>query len=125
VGSSRQKQIHRITGAIVGGLLFGIGSQVFSVPGLDTISEFTALFVLVTFIAAWFATSSPRLSYFGLQMVLAFYMVHLQEFLPQTSLTIGRDRVAGIALGLMAMWLVFDSLGAQSAEAALALRSKK
>jgi multidrug resistance protein MdtO len=115
VGSSRQKQILRITGAIMGGLLFGIGSQVFVVPGLDTMSGFATLFVLVTFIAAWFATSSPRLSYFGLQMAMAFYLVHLQEFSPQTSLTTGRDRVAGIALGLMAMWLVFDSLGAKSA----------
>jgi multidrug resistance protein MdtO len=115
VGSSRQKQVLRISGAMVGGILFGIGAQVFVIPGLDTISGFAALFVLVTFIAAWFATSSPRLSYFGLQMALAFYLVHLQEFSPQTSLTAGRDRVAGIALGLLAMWLVFDTLGAKSA----------
>ncbi len=115
VGSSRQKQILRITGAVAGGILFGIVAQVFIIPGLDTIGGFAALFVLVTFIAAWFATSSPRLSYFGLQMALAFYLVHLQEFSPQTSLTAGRDRVVGIALGLLAMWLVFDTLGAKSA----------
>jgi multidrug resistance protein MdtO len=115
VGSSRQKQILRITGAMAGGIVFGIGSQVFIVPGLDTISGFATLFVVVTFIAAWFATSSPRLSYFGLQLALAFYLVHLQEFSPQISLTAGRDRVAGIALGLLAMWFVFDTLGAQSA----------
>ena len=115
VGSSRQKQILRITGAMVGGILCGIVAQVFIIPGLDTISGFATLFVLVTFIAAWFATSSSRLSYFGLQMALAFYLVHLQEFSPQTSLTAGRDRVAGIALGLLAMWLVFDTLGAKSA----------
>jgi len=115
VGSSRQKQILRITGATVGGILCGIVAQVFIIPGLDTISGFATLFVLVTFIAAWFATSSSRLSYCGLQMALAFYLVHLQEFSPQTSLTAGRDRVAGIALGLLAMWLVFDTLGAKSA----------
>jgi multidrug resistance protein MdtO len=115
VGSSRQKQILRIAGAMVGGVLFGIGSQIFIIPGLDTISGFATLFVLVTFIAAWFVTSSPRLSYFGLQIALAFYLVHLQEFSPQTSLTTGRDRVMGIALGLLAMWLVFDTLGTESA----------
>ena len=31
-------------------------------------------------------TSSPRLSYFGLQMALAFYLINLQEFKIQTSL---------------------------------------
>jgi len=115
VGSSRQKQILRIAGAMTGGILFGIGSQIFIVPGLDTISGFATLFVVVTFIAAWFATSSPRLSYFGLQIALAFYLVHLQEFSAQASLTTGRDRVVGIALGLLALWLVFDTIGAKSA----------
>ena len=34
-----------------------------------------------------------------------------QEFAIQTSLAIARDRVLGILLGLIAMWLVFDGLG--------------
>ena len=115
VGASRQKQILRITGAIAGGVVFGIGSQIFVIPALDTISGFATLFVLVTFIAAWVATSTPRLSYFGLQLVLAFYIIHIQEFSPQIDPTTGRDRVMGIALGLLAMWLVFDTLGSASA----------
>ena len=55
-------------------------------------------------------TSSPRLSYFGVQVALAFYLIHLQEFTIQTSLSIARDRVVGILLGLIVMWLVFDRL---------------
>src|SRR5260221_11218195 len=58
--------------------------------------------------AAWLATSGPRLSYFGGQLALAFYVVHLQEFAILTSLTFSRDRVVGILLGLFMMWLVFD-----------------
>jgi multidrug resistance protein MdtO len=115
IGSSRQKQVLRISGAIVGGLFFGIGSQVLILPMLDSISGFTVLFSVVTFIAAWFATSSPRLSYFGLQIALAFYLIHLQEYFPQTNLGIARDRVMGIALGLVMMWLVFDTLGSRPA----------
>ena len=110
VGFSRQKQVLRFAGAVVGGVLFGIGAQIFILPSLESIGGFTALFVLVSAIAAWFATSSPRLSYFGVQIVVAFYLVNLQEFRAQTSLGVARDRVVGILLGLGAMWLVFDHL---------------
>lgn len=118
VGSSRQKQVLRFGGAFVGGVIIGIGAQAFILPALDSITGFTLLFVAVTFLAAWFATSSPRLSYFGIQIALAFYLINLQEFKFQTSLSVARDRVAGILLGLIAMWLVFDQLwGAPAAVA--------
>ncbi len=110
VGSSRQKQVLRVTGAIVGGVVVGIGSQVFILPYLDSIAGFTLLFIAVTIVAAWFATSSPRLSYFGVQFALAFFIINLPEFRMQTSLTVARDRVIGILLGLFMMWLVFDQL---------------
>ena len=115
VGSSHQKQFLRFAGAIVGGVVVGMGAQVFILPYLDSITGFTLLFVVVTSIAAWFATSSPRLSYFGVQFAVAFYLIHLQEFTIQTSLAVARDRVAGILLGLFMMWLVFDQLWGSSA----------
>ena len=115
VGSSRQKQVLRFAGAIFGGVAFGMGAQVFILPYIDSITGFTLLFVVVTTIAAWFATSSPRLSYFGVQFAVAFYLIHLQEFTIQTSLAVARDRVAGILLGLFMMWLVFDQLWGSSA----------
>jgi multidrug resistance protein MdtO len=110
VGSSRQKQILRFAGALVGGFLLGMGPQVFILPYLDSITGFTVLFILVTVLASWFMTSSPRLSYFGLQVALAFYLINLQEFAIQTSLSIARDRVVGVLFGLLMMWLVFDQL---------------
>jgi multidrug resistance protein MdtO len=110
VGFSRQKQILRFSGAIVGGFLFGIGAQVFILPYLDSITGFTVLFVAVSIVAAWFATSSPRLSYFGVQIIVAFYLINLQEFKEQISLGVARDRVIGILLGLCTMWLIFDQL---------------
>lgn len=115
VGSSHQKQFLRFAGAIIGGVLMGIGAQVFILPYIDSIIGFTLLFVVVTSIAAWIATSSPRLSYFGVQVAVAFYLIHLQEFTIQTSLGVARDRVAGILLGLFMMWLVFDQLWGSSA----------
>lgn len=115
IGSSRQKQILRLGGAIVGGIIFGMGAQVFVLPYLDTISGFTVLFAVVTAISAWIGTASARLSYLGLQLALAFYLINLQEFTIQTSLSIARDRVFGVLLGLVSMWLFFDRLWVRNA----------
>jgi multidrug resistance protein MdtO len=110
IGSSHQKQILRILGAMFGGFVLGMGSQIFILPHLDSIGGFALLFVAVTAFSAWFMTSSPRLSYFGIQIAVAFYLINVSEFKMQTSLEVARDRVVGILLGLFAMWLVFDKL---------------
>lgn len=115
-GASRQKQVLRILGALLGGAL-GMGVEIFLLPYLDSIVEFAVVFAAVTFLAAWILTSSTRLSYMGLQTALAFYLIHLQEFGPQTSLAEARDRVVGILLGLFMMWLFFDRLWAVPAAA--------
>jgi multidrug resistance protein MdtO len=44
------------------------------------------------------------------QLALAFYLINLQEFTIQTSLSIARDRVFGVLLGLVSMGLFFDLL---------------
>jgi multidrug resistance protein MdtO len=110
IGASRQKQVLRFAGAIVGGFGLGIGSQIFIFPYIDSIAGFTVLYIAVITIAAWFATSSPRLSYFGVQLAVAFCLINLLEFKFQTSLTVARDRVVGVLLGLFMMWLFFDHL---------------
>lgn len=110
VGASRQKQVLRFAGAIVGGFGLGIGSQIFVLPYIDSIAGFTVLYIVAITIAAWFATSSPRLSYFGVQLAVAFCLINLLEFKFQTSLAVARDRVVGVLLGLFMMWLFFDHL---------------
>lgn len=115
IGSSRQKQLMRFSGALFGGVVLGICSQVLILPMLDTISGFTVLFAVVTAVAAWFLTSSPRLSYFGNQLALAFYLIQLHGPSPQTDLAIARDNIMGIMLGLLMMWLVFETLGSKPA----------
>ncbi|MBV9499451.1 MAG: FUSC family protein, partial [Acidobacteriaceae bacterium] len=114
IGSSRQKEFLRLAGAIIGGLL-AIGAQVFVLPNIDSIAGFTLLFMVVTAVAAWISTASARLSYAGVQLALAFYIVNTSEFTIQTSLAIARDRVFGVLLGLLAMGLIFDRFGARDA----------
>jgi multidrug resistance protein MdtO len=110
VGTSRQRQILRFAGFLVGGILIGMSAQVFILPYLDSIAGFTVFFILVTALAAWFMTSSPRLSFFGLQLGAMFYVINMQKYASETSLSVGRDRVAGVFLGLLMMWLIFDQI---------------
>ncbi len=115
VGSSRQKQLLRVGGAFLGSVVIGMSVQVFLLPYMDGITEFTVLFAAVTALSSWIGTSSPRLAYAGLQTAFAFYVTHLRTFGPQTSLTVARDDVLGIMLGLGAMWVSFDQIWAKDA----------
>ncbi len=115
IGSSRQKQILRMAGFVLGGVIFGLGAQIYVLPFLDSIGGFTILFATATFVAAWIGTSSTRLSYAGLQFAFAFYLIHLSDFSIQTNLTLARDRVLGVLLGITMMWLVFERLLSRSA----------
>ena len=108
IGASRQKQVLRLAGALVGGVVFGLGSQLFVLPYIDSITGFTVLFAVVSAFAAYVSTSSSRLSYAGLQIALAYYLINLSEFRIQLSLSVARDRTVGVLLGVCMMWLVFE-----------------
>jgi multidrug resistance protein MdtO len=114
IGASVQKQVLRLSGYVVGGLIIGIPAQILILPNIDTIFEFALFFAAGTAVAAWFATSSPRLSYFGLQIALAFYFINLLDFHVQTDLTVARDRVIGVLFGILAMGFIFDRFGPRS-----------
>jgi multidrug resistance protein MdtO len=114
IGTSLQAQFLRLAGFVVGGLVLGISAQTLILPAIDSIFGFAIFFAAGTAIAAWFATSSPRLSFFGVQVVLAFYFINLQDFRIQTDLTIARDKVIGVILGVLAMAFIFDRFGTKS-----------
>jgi len=109
-GTSRQKQILRLMGALIGGILFGIGTQAFVLSQTRSITVFALVFVLVSAVAAWVTTSSPRLSYVGPQIALAYYLINLNSFRIDRSLAPAADRVIGTLLGLFAMWLIYDRM---------------
>ncbi|MGA9461822.1 MAG: FUSC family protein [Terracidiphilus sp.] len=114
IGSSLQAQFLRFAGFVAGGLIMGISAQILILPGIDSIFGFALFFAAGTAIAAWFATSSPRLSFFGMQMALSFYFVNLQDAHIQTDLTIARDKAIGVLLGILAMGFIFDRFGTKS-----------
>ena len=114
IGSSLQAQFLRVAGFVAGGVVLGISAQILILPSIDSVFGFALFFAAGTAIAAWFATSSPRLSFFGVQMALAFYFVNLQDFKIQTDLTIARDKAIGALVGILAMGFIFDRFGTKS-----------
>jgi multidrug resistance protein MdtO len=114
VGTSLQAQFLRLAGFVIGGVVMGISAQILILPSIDTVFGFAHFFAAGTAIAAWFATSSPRLSFLGVQIALSFYFVNLQDAHIQTDLTIARDKVMGVLLGILAMGFIFDRFGTKS-----------
>jgi multidrug resistance protein MdtO len=118
-GGGRQRQTLRFAGFVLGAGVIGLGTEVFILPQLNTIAEFTLLFASVVWIGSWIATSGPRIAFAGFQIVLSYGLVNLNKFTINTSLVPSRDAVLGIVLGIVAMWLVFDHLWAQTSSASV------
>ncbi len=114
IGSSLQAQFLRLAGFVAGGVVLGISAQILILPAIDSVFGFALFFAVGTAIAAWFATSSPRLSFFGVQMALSFYFVNLTDFKFETDLTIARDKAIGVLVGILAMGFIFDRFGTKS-----------
>src|SRR5262245_41180509 len=100
VGASTQKGLLRFAGAAVGGLM-GILALMYVLPHVETLGGFWGVFATGTAVAAWVNFGSPRVSYGGYQVGLAFYKLVLQGWGPVTGLTVARDRLVGIAFGLV------------------------
>jgi multidrug resistance protein MdtO len=108
------KLVLRLSGAITGGLIAGL-CIVFVLPHLTEIGQLCLLIGGVSAGAAWVATSSPLLSYAGMQIAFAFFLGVLQGYAPATDLTVLRDRIAGILLGNIVITVVFSSFWPESA----------
>jgi multidrug resistance protein MdtO len=113
-GASRQKQMLRFVGATVGGV-FAFVAQILILPRVQSIGGFSLALAGAIFCSIWVFTASPRIAYAGRQMALSYELVHLTDPHYNVGLTQVRDRVFGIFLGLIAMWLVFDRLWSRPA----------
>jgi len=105
VGASTQKGILRFSGAALGGGM-GIVALMYVLPHMETLGGFWAVFAAGTAVAAWVNFGSPRVSYGGYQIGLAFYKVILQGWGPVTELKVARDRLVGVAFGLVIFGLL-------------------
>ncbi len=108
-GEEREKQTLRLTGDSVAGLC-AIAALIWIIPGLQDIAGLTVVVAGAGFLGAWVYLSSPRLAYAGRQFSYCFYLATLTSSRTPTSLNEARDRVAGVFLGITAMWLIYDQI---------------
>jgi multidrug resistance protein MdtO len=106
LGASVQKAILRLGGAILGGAI-GIATIVWLMPNMDTLTPLLIVVAVCATISLWIATGSVRISYFGIQMGIAFVLCALNDLGPTTDLVPARDRVLGVLLGIIVSGLVF------------------
>jgi multidrug resistance protein MdtO len=99
----------RILGCLFGAAA-GYGAIVFLIPSLTSIHHLMAVVFLGTLVAGYVAAGSPRISYAGFQMAFAFFLCVVQGPAPAFDLVTARDRVIGILIGNLVVYLVFTNL---------------
>jgi multidrug resistance protein MdtO len=108
-GAIKQKFAFRLAGALIGGLILGLGCTAFLFPEMDSITSLVVLVAVLVFGSAWIS-GGRQFSYVGLQIMFSFYLVAFEDFRPPTELAPARDRLIGILLALLVMWVVFDRM---------------
>jgi len=109
VGETLHKAALRISGCLVGAAL-GLGTIVLLMPHMSQLGELLLVLAPVTLLAAWVIYSTPRISYAGLQIGIAFYLVVLHGVGPTVDLSTAKDRVIGILLGNIVIFAVFTTI---------------
>src|SRR5262249_3248253 len=116
LGESLSKATLRITGALVGGIVAGL-CIAFVRPSMTDIGQLSLLIAAVTGACAWIAASSPRLSYFGLQIAFAFLNGFIHDYAPPSHFKALFERVIGILLGNVLVTVIFMLVWPTSARA--------
>ena len=109
VGDTLHKAMLRITGCLIGAAL-GLGTILLLMPLMTDLGQLLAVVLVVTLLAAWIATGSPRISYAGWQTALAFYLVVLQGYGPTLDMETAHDRIVGILIGNITVYVVFTTI---------------
>ena len=104
-----EKLALRIVGALIGAAS-GLAAIVFLLPHLTSIGSLLIVVFVAGLASAWVAAGSPRISYVGYQMAFAFFLCVIQGPNPAFDLTVARDRIIGIMLGNVVVYLIFTNI---------------
>lgn len=104
-GDTLHKLALRIAGCLIGALI-GVASIILLMPQMESVGGLMVLVFFVALLAAWVAGGSEKLSYAGVQIGLAFTLTVLQGFGPTTDMDTARDRILGVLVGNLAVYLV-------------------
>ncbi|MBV5275030.1 MAG: FUSC family protein [Lamprocystis purpurea] len=117
--SSVAETLHKLTLRLIGcfiGAVLSYAVIIFGFPHMHSVGDLALVIAPLSFVAAWIAIGSERLSYIGLQLALCFFLATLHGFGPSFDLTIARDRIIGVVIGNLAIAVLFVSLWPVSAE---------
>jgi multidrug resistance protein MdtO len=109
IGETLHKAALRIVGALIGAGL-GLGAILFLMPLMTSLGDLFLLLGPVTLLAAWIGCGSDRIAYAGMQIGLAFYLVVLHGTGPTIDMETARDRVIGILLGNIVIFVIFTTI---------------
>jgi multidrug resistance protein MdtO len=109
VAESVEKLALRLGGAAVGAAA-GLLALLFVMPHVVSVGGLMIVIFLGALGAGYVAAGSPRISYVGFQMAFAFLLCTLQGPAPDFDMKTVRDRLIGIAIGNIAVYLVSSRL---------------
>jgi multidrug resistance protein MdtO len=109
VAETLHKATLRIVGCLIGAAL-GLGAILLLIPHMTSIGDLLLLLAPVTLLAAWVGYGSERIAYAGWQIGLAFYLVVLHGFGPTIDMDTAKDRVIGILLGNIVIFVIFTTI---------------
>jgi multidrug resistance protein MdtO len=104
-----EKLTLRVLGCLIGAAS-GIAAIVYIIPYTTSIGDLMALVFVGAFASAWFAVGSPRIAYAGYQIAFAFFLCVIQGSGPSFDMTTARDRVIGILIGNIVVYLLFTNI---------------
>ncbi len=120
-GTRNERLFVSVAALILGGIVLGFGSHGLVLPFIDSITGFVLQFAVIAAMAAWVATSSPRLSYAGTLGAMGFFFPMVQGFAPNPPLVRSGAFMIDLVLALLAFWLVLDG----APDAALSRESRQ
>jgi multidrug resistance protein MdtO len=98
----------RILGCVIGAAA-GIAAIVFLVPELTSIGGLIIAVFLASLAAAWVAAGDARITYAGFQIAFAYFLCVIQGSGPSFDMVTARDRVIGILLGNVVVYVIFTN----------------
>jgi multidrug resistance protein MdtO len=105
VAESVEKLALRLAGAAVGAAA-GLLALLFVMPHVVSVGGLLIVIFLGALGAGYVAGGSPRIAYVGYQMAFAFFLCTLQGPAPDFDMKTIRDRLIGIVIGNVAIYLV-------------------
>jgi multidrug resistance protein MdtO len=99
----------RIVGCLIGAAM-GIAAILFVIPNITSVGGLMVLVFAGILPAAWVSSGNERVSYGGVQIGLAFLLTILQGFEPSLDMDSARDRIVGILLGNVMVYVVFTQI---------------